>query len=125
MQNIKLLAMFYFFSSFLPEAPSAPNIISATSPTFDTIELVWTASSMPNGIIWNYQITYFITQSGQESSTSMNTTALEATIGGLESFTNYSIVVAAITISIGDESEVVIVLTNESSKYASHTVIAI
>ena len=111
--------MLSLFSLF-PVAPSAPNIISATSPTFDTIRLVWTASSMPNGIIRNYQITYFITQSGRESSSTVNTSLLEFRISSLEPFTNYSIVIAAMTISIGIESAVVTVVTNESSKYGRY-----
>lgn len=79
---------------------------------------MWTAPEMPNGIIRDYQITYFPTANAS-SSTVLNTSSdgLEFNITDLEAFTNYSISILAITVASGEPSDVMIVLTNENSKY--------
>lgn len=99
--------------------PSAPSNVTATSPVFSVIELVWTAPEMPNGVIRGYQITYYLTDLGPSNSTvlSTNSSELEFTISdGLLPFANYSVSVSAVTIAAGDRSQVVTVQTNESSE---------
>ena len=49
----------------------------------------------------------------QENSTSADRSR---TIGGLEPFTNYSVIVQAVTMEPGSESEVAVVRTSESGR---------
>ena len=75
---------------------------------------------MPNGVIRDYQITYFPTaDSADVTATNIGSSALEFNITGLTAFTNYSLSVSAITVAVGDPSDIVIVRTNESSKFFS------
>ena len=92
--------------------------VEGRSPIFSTISLTWMAPLMENGVIRDYQITYFPTDDST-ATTFMNisSSALEFNITGLMAFTNYSISVSAITVGIGDPSVVIIVMTNESSKF--------
>ena len=72
---------------------------------------------MPNGVIRDYQITYFPTaDSADVTATNIGSSALEFNITGLTAFTNYSVSVSAITVAVGDPSDSIIVLTNEDSK---------
>ena len=61
---------------------------------------------------------YFRTELGRDNSTIINVTSpiLQFNITDLKPFTNYSILLSAITIKIGNESEVITVLTNETGK---------
>ena len=92
--------------------------MSATSPVFSVIELVWTAPEMPNGVIRGYQVTYYQTDLGTDNSTVLNTSSsdLEFSITELQPFTNYFVSVAAITIAAGPASGVVAVQTNGSGE---------
>ena len=91
--------------------------MSATSPVFSVIELVWTAPEMPNGVIRGYQVTYYQTDLGTDTSTNTTSSSdLEFSITGLQPFTYYSVSVAAITIAAGPTSGVVEVQTNESGE---------
>ena len=73
---------------------------------------------MENGVIRRYQVTYYQTDLGTDSSTVLNTNSsdLEFNITGLQPFTDYSVSVAAITIAAGPTSGVVAVQTNESGE---------
>jgi hypothetical protein len=79
---------------------------------------------MPNGIIQNYSVTYYLSNLGPDSATVLNTGSLgtEFNISGLLPFTNYSVSVAAITIAVGEGSGVVTVRTNQSSELCSSSV---
>ncbi len=102
-------------------APSAPVDVSATSPTFSVISLTWSDPLIPNGIIRDYQVTYFPTADSSTVTTlNISSAALEFNITGLTAFTNYTISVTAITIELGDTSGEVFALTLESSKFAKH-----
>ncbi len=71
---------------------------------------------MPNGIIRDYQITYFPT-ADSSSVTAINTSGpiLEFNITDLTAFTEYSVSISAITVAVGNTSTV-LVTTNEDSK---------
>ena len=73
---------------------------------------------MENGVIRGYQVIYYQTDLGTDSSTVLNTISsdLEFDITGLQPFTDYSVFVAAITITAGPASDVVEVQTNESGE---------
>lgn len=93
-----------------------PLEISATSLTSSTIELMWSAPITRNGIIRNYQITYFPTNNASDVSEEYTGgESFEFTITGLRAYTNYSVSIAAITITVGNAG-MIVQLTNESSK---------
>ena len=79
----------------------------------------WNEPLEPNGIVRYYVITFYESDSSlannrtQENSTSANRSR---TIGRLEPFTNYSVIVQAVTVEPGSASEVAVVRTNESGK---------
>jgi len=71
---------------------------------------------MPNGIIRGYRITFFPTANFSAMvAVNVSDSPLQYTITDLEAFTNYSITVAAFTVLIGPESDILTVLTEESS----------
>ena len=106
---------FIFFST----APSSPTSVSAISLSSNTILVEWNEPLEPNGIVRYYIITVYESDSSlasngtQENSTSANRSL---TIGRLEPFTNYSVIVQAVTVESGSESEVAVVRTNESGR---------
>ena len=123
--NLKLFSTLNIRTNFILNfncifylAPSAPLELTGTSISFSTISLTWTAPSTPNGLIRDYQITYFRTvNSSDVTVVNTSSSALEFNLTGLRAFTNYSISISAITIRIGESSNLVVVRTNESSKF--------
>ena len=99
-------------------APSSPTIVSAISLS-DTILVEWNEPLEPNGVVRYYVIAVYESDSSlasnrtQETSTSADRSR---TIGHLEAFTNYSVIVQAVTMEPGSESEVAVVRTNESGR---------
>ena len=77
----------------------------------------WNEPLEPNGIVRYYVIAVYVSDSSlsrnwtQENSISADRSR---TIGHLEPFTNYSIIVQAVTVEPCSESEVAVVRTNES-----------
>ena len=74
---------------------------------------------MPNGIIRDYQITYYQTELGPDNATVLLTggTGLDFRIDqGLEPFTNYSVFLRAFTVAFGEQSAVRTIRTNESGE---------
>ena len=99
-------------------APSAPLNVSASSPSFSTISLTWNVPLLPNGIIRDYQITYFPSANSSDVTTvNTGSSSLEYNITGLIAFTNYSIAVSAITVELGEMSITITLRTNESGKF--------
>ena len=103
---------------FCATAPSPTNV-SAISLSSDTILVEWNEPLEPNGIVRYYVITVYESDSSlasnriQENSTSADRSR---TIGRLEPFTNYSVIVQAVIVEPGSESEVAVVRTNESGR---------
>ena len=91
-----LTVIFFFFAT----APSPPTNVSAISLSSDTILVEWNEPLQPNGIVRYYVITVYESDSSlarnwtQENSTSVDRSR---TIGQLEPFTNYSVIVQAVT----------------------------
>ena len=79
---------------------------------------MWTVPSQPNGIIRSYQISYFSTINVSDI-TAVNTenVALEFEVSGLRPFTHYILMVAGFTVALGEYSNELRVVTQESSKY--------
>ena len=70
-----------------------------------------------NGIILRYTVTYTAFPGGSEQTKVVNAPATDTTLTGLNEFTNYSITVFASTSKGGgNESEPIIVITDEDSK---------
>ena len=77
----------------------------------------WNEPLEPNGMVRYYVIAVYESDSSlaskQENSTSADRSR---TIGRLEPFTNYSVIVQAVIVEPGSESEVAVVRTNESGR---------
>lgn len=70
-----------------------------------------------NGIIVSYTVTYIALPGGSEQTKVVKAPATDTTLTGLNEFTNYSITVFASTSKGGgNESEPIIVITDEDSK---------
>ncbi len=111
--KLRLINIFVFENS----APSAPINVSAKSPVFSIISLTWMSPSSPNGIIRDYQITYFPANNISDITTlKTGNSALEFEITGLTAFKNYSISIQAITVELGESSFDITVRTNEGCK---------
>ena len=75
---------------------------------------------MPNGIIRDYQVSYFPTANSSAVPTvNTGSSALEFNITSLSAFTNYTISVTAFTIVMGSESDPITVVTSEGSKFVT------
>lgn len=73
---------------------------------------------MPNGMIRNYQITYFPTEDTIAMTTvHTGSSALEFDITGLTAFTEYSVSILAVTVTTGESSAAIVIRTNEDSKF--------
>ena len=110
-----MLTVILFFAT----APSSPTNVSAISLSSDTILVEWNEPLEPNGIVRYYVITVYESDYSlarnrtQENSTSADRSR---TIGRLQPFTQYSVIVQAVTVEPGSESEVAVVRTNESGR---------
>ena len=104
------------YSPFLP-APSAPVQLSVVSLSSTAISVSWATSSSPNGIISHYIVTSFPTLSGRGNASTFNASALQFNISDLTPFTNYTIFVAAVTVDVGNESDLATVVTDEAGMY--------
>ena len=103
-----MLTVILFFAT----APSSPTNVSAISLSSDTILVEWNEPLEPNGIVRYYVITVYESDSSLASNrTQENSTSADRsrTIGRLEPFTNYSIIVQAVIVEPRSESEVAVV----------------
>ena len=113
-----LLSFFSFPFNTEPKAP--PSNVQGHNTSSTKIFVQW--GSVPaadqNGIILKYTVTYRAIPNGGPQTMVVDPPANEATLTGLNEFTNYSITVFASTSKGGGkESEPIIVITDEDSKY--------
>ena len=67
----------------------------------------------PNGMVRSYRVEY----TTASATTSVNTSSTSVVLTGLEIFTNYQVQVFATTVAEGVGSEIVMVTTDEDSKF--------
>ncbi len=70
---------------------------------------------MPNGVITSYQVRYFPTAESGNTLT-LSTANLQLNVSGLQPFTNYTVIVVAATIAVGNESDPFTVVTEEAGR---------
>ena len=109
--------IYYFYSP----APSAPLNVTAHNLSSTSIMVTWQPPMTPNGIVRFYRVEYTRTPEFSGSG-SINTTSTSVVITMLDNFTTYEVQVFATTITEGDGSDVVIVRTNENSKFLHYLV---
>ena len=109
-------------SSFcLFSAPNAPPAdLRGHNKSSTSILVQWgdVPAADQNGIILSYTVTYKALPNGIELTNNVTAPTTEATLEGLNEFTNYSITVFASTAKgAGNVSGAIIVITDEDSKY--------
>ena len=88
--------------------------------SFSSINISWQPPTTRNGILCSYTITVFPTEHGQSNanpSEVVNGSVTSFLATGLEPFTNYSVVVAAVTVAMGPFSEVATRVTFQDGEY--------
>ena len=117
---ISLLSLFVCFSFFSRTGPNTPPVNLQGHNTSSTRILVqWgeVPSADQNGIILRYTVTYKALPSGSPQTKVVNAPTRQATLTGLNEYTNYSITVLASTVKgDGNVSNPIIVITDEDSK---------
>ena len=101
-----------------PSAPSAPLNVTAFNTSTTSVRVTWERPETPNGIITNYEISYYPTDvgAGSSMSTSTGNNSEVTDLTELDIYTSYTITVTAVTITQGDPSTSVSVFTNEDGK---------
>ena len=119
-----LFCVLYSNSSLHPcPAPSRPLNVMAAAASSTSISVQWDPPLIFNGIIRNYEITYYRTSVGISDSQTYNTmegVAMATNVTGLEIYTNYTLFVRARTVALGNESETVTVVTEEDRKFVNY-----
>ncbi len=96
-------------------APSAPVNVIANSTSSTSIEVTWVMPESPNGIIRGYVVTYNLTGvGGINESTVGPVTSIELT--NLQKYTEYTVVVQAVTVERGNASVPMTARTDEDRK---------
>lgn len=119
--SVCLIFILLFFSfPFNTEPKAPPTNVQGHNASSTSIFVQW--GSVPaadqNGIILGYTVTYTALNNGSPQTKVVVPPANEATLTGLNEFTNYSITVFASTSKGGgNKSEPIIVITDEDSKY--------
>ena len=111
------VCLFYFFSRTGPNA--APVNIQGHYTSSTSIVVQWGEVPLAdqNGIIRSYTVTYKALPSGTPQTKVVNAPTRQATLTGLNEYTNYSITVFASTVKgDGNVSKPIIVITVEDSK---------
>ena len=101
--------MLYCVSFAGPEGP--PQNFEAESVNPQNVTLMWSKPQVPNGIITHYELMY-TNESNSSGTVQVNTTFY--VVEGLNEFTNYTFMVAAVTIAGSGPSESLIVTTAEA-----------
>ena len=116
-----IILVYKCFSFFLfviePNAP--PSDVTGHNTSSKSIFVDWDDVPQPdqNGIILQYIVTYTELPNGSPQSQVVNAPTTQATLTGLNEYTNYSITVFALTSKGGgNASEAIIVITDEDSK---------
>ena len=110
--------------SFLePNAPPSDVTRHSTSSTSILVQWDDVPEADQNGIILKYIVTYTELPNGSPQYQVVNAPTTQATLTGLNEYTNYSITVFASTSKgNGNVSEAIIVLTDEDSKLTCTTI---
>ena len=110
-----------FLFSFCYKEPNAPpENVRGRNTSSTSILVQW--DDVPkldrNGIILSYTVSYNMLPSGTPKTEVVNAPTKQATLTGLNEYTNYSITVFASTVKgDGNVSEPIIVITDEDSKF--------
>ena len=113
------LCLFMLLLFAEPNAP--PSNVNGHNTSSTSIFVQW--SNVPaadeNGVILSYTITYKALPGGSPQTKVVSAPRTQATLTGLNEFTNYSITVFASTVKgDGNVSEAVIVFTDEDSTFS-------
>ena len=111
--------MLFFCCSFFIEPNAPPANVTGHNTSSKSIFVNWDDVPQPdqNGIILRYIVTYTELPNGSPQYQVVNAPTTQATLTGLNEYTNYSITVFASTAKgDGNVSEAIIVLTDEDSK---------
>ena len=105
---------------FSTEPSAPPSNVSAHSENSTSVFVSWgdVPFSDQNGVIVYYAVTYTALPSGLTKTKVVTTSANQATLTGLNEYTNYSITVFASTSKGGGiQSTPIVVITDEDSKF--------
>ena len=108
----------YFFI-FILEPNAAPSAVAGYNTSSTSIFVDWDDVPQPdqNGIILSYTVTYTELPNGSPVPQVVDAPTTQATLTGLNEYTNYSITVLASTSKgNGNVSEAIIVITDQDSK---------
>ena len=117
--KVLLKQCFLFVLSVYPEPNAPPSNVQGRNTSSTGILIQW--SDVPaadqNGIILSYTVTYKALPGGTPKTEVVIAQTTEVTLTDLSKFTNYSITVFASTVKgAGNDSEPIIVVTDEDSK---------
>ena len=107
-----------FFAFLVPNAP--PTNVTGHNTSSKSIFVDWDDVPQPdqNGIILRYTVTYTALPNGSPVPQVVDAPTTQATLTGLNEYTNYRITVFASTSKgDGNVSEPIIVITDEDSKF--------
>ena len=102
----------------VPSAP--PSNVTGHSISSASIFVQWNKvpAADQNGVILSYTVTYRALLTGSSQTKNVTAPANQATLTGLNEYTNYSITVFATTSKGGgNESTPIVVITDEDSKF--------
>ena len=93
--------------------------MTAFNTSSSSVRVTWDRPETPNGIISDYEISYYPTDvgAGSSMSTSTGNNSEVTDLTELDIYTSYTIIVAAVTITQGDPSTSVSVFTDEDGKW--------
>ena len=118
--KVLLKQCFLFFSSRLSEPNAPPSYVQGRNTSSTSILVQWgdVPAADQNGIILSYTVTYKALPGGTPETKVVIAPTTEVTLTDLNEFTNYSITVFASTVKgAGNDSEPIIVITDEDSKF--------
>ena len=109
---------YFFFAFLVPNAP--PTNVTGRNTSSKSIFVDWDDVPQPdqNGIILRYTVTYTALPNGSPVPQVVDAPTTQATLTGLNEYTNYRITVFASTSKgDGNVSEPIIVITDDDSKF--------
>ena len=117
--KVLLKQCFLFVLSVYPEPNAPPSNVQGRNTSSTSILVQWgdVPAADQNGIILSYTVTYKALPGGTPKTKVVIAPTTEVTLTDLNEFTNYSITVFASTVKgAGNDSEPIIVVTDEDSK---------
>ena len=117
--KVLLKQCFLFVLSVYPEPNAPPSNVQGRNTSSTSILVQWgdVPAADQNGIILSYTVTYKALPGGTPKTEVVIAPTTEVTLTDLNEFTNYSITVFASTVKgAGNDSEPIIVVTDEDSK---------